>query len=593
MPTNTRSRDLDLLRKLYGHVSARRKKQFLALFGLMLLSSVAEVISLSAVIPFIGVITQPEVLFTADWMQPLNRFFGFETSQDLLVPVAVAFALAALLAGAMRLTLLWVTIRLGNAVGADLSIEIYKRTLYQPYAVHISRNSSDIISGITQKVVLTSSLLMQLAALITSVFLFLSILGVLFVATPTMALFACITFGGSYLFVAKVTRSGLRKNSEIVATKQTHVVKTLQEGLGAIRDVLLSGSQALYLNSYGKAFVQMQHADGKNRFISQSPRYAMEAIALALMAGFVWILILQEGGTANALPMLGLLAFGAQRILPLMQQIFGSWSSIIGSTAAMWEVVEFLDQPSVDDDVFRDVAPLDFKQTIGFENVTFAYSEDATPILRDVSFSIPKGATVGIIGPTGSGKSTLIDLVTGLIAPSAGLITVDQQSISEGPARRRWQSLISHVPQTIFISDATIAENIAFTSLEAGVDLERVETAARSACLDSFIERSDKGYATEVGERGVRMSGGQRQRLGIARALYRSGSVLVLDEATSALDNATEAKVMESVNALERDLTIFMIAHRISTLLNCDFILRVSQGTATLHTHQPGTDIEE
>ena len=593
MPTNTRSRDLDLLRKLYGHVSARRKKQFLALFGLMLLSSVAEVISLSAVIPFIGVITQPEVLFTADWMQPLNRFFGFETSQDLLVPVAVAFALAALLAGAMRLTLLWVTIRLGNAVGADLSIEIYKRTLYQPYAVHISRNSNDIISGITQKVVLTSSLLMQLAALITSVFLFLSILGVLFVATPTMALFACITFGGSYLFVAKVTRSGLRKNSEIVATKQTHVVKTLQEGLGAIRDVLLSGSQALYLNSYGKAFVQMQHADGKNRFISQSPRYAMEAIALALMAGFVWILILQEGGTANALPMLGLLAFGAQRILPLMQQIFGSWSSIIGSTAAMWEVVEFLDQPSVDDDVFRDVAPLDFKQTIGFENVTFAYSEDATPILRDVSFSIPKGATVGIIGPTGSGKSTLIDLVTGLIAPSAGLITVDQQSISEGPARRRWQSLISHVPQTIFISDATIAENIAFTSLEAGVDLERVETAARSACLDSFIERSDKGYATEVGERGVRMSGGQRQRLGIARALYRSGSVLVLDEATSALDNATEAKVMESVNALERDLTIFMIAHRISTLLNCDFILRVSQGTATLHTHQPGTDIEE
>ena len=592
MPSLFRSQDLSLFKALYAHISARRKKQFIALFGLMLVSSVAEAISLSAVIPFIGVITQPDMLFAAPRMQPINALFGFQSSQDLLLPVTIAFAAAALLAGAMRLTLLWISIRLGNAVGADLSIEIYKRTLYQPYAVHISRNSSDIISGITQKVAQTSSLLMQLASLVTAVFLFLSILGVIFVATPMMALFACVAFGGSYLMVAKLTRRGLRKNSAIIAEKQTHVVKALQEGLGAIRDVLLSGSQAHYLHSYRKAFVTLQNASGENRFISQSPRYAMEAIALALMAAFVWVLILKEGSPADALPMLGLLAFGAQRLLPLMQQIFGSWSSIIGSTAAMWDVVDFLNQPLTDYHDAQTVTPLPFVRSVTFENVTFAYSAESTPILQTVNFVIPKGATVGIVGPTGSGKSTLIDLLTGLIAPSSGRIMVDDLEISAAPNKFQWQKLISHVPQAIFISDTSIAENIAFTALEAEIDPDRVNEAARSACLDDFVAASENGLSTAVGERGIRMSGGQRQRLGIARALYREGSVLVLDEATSALDSATETKVMSSINALNSDLTVFMIAHRISTLRNCDIILRVEKGSVSMRHHKPGTDIE-
>ncbi len=592
MPLSPKSRDLHLLRELFSHVSAQRKRQFLWLFGLMLVSSVAEVISLSAVIPFIGAITQPDVLFNAPWLQPVNKMLGFESGQDLLIPVTVGFAVAALVAGALRLLLLWVSIKLGNAVGADLGIEIYKRSLYQTYTVHISRNSSDIISGITQKVTLTSSLLMQMASLVTAAFLFVSILGVIFIATPVMAIFASTTFGGSYLFVAKVTRRNLRRNSGIIADKQTHVIKTLQEGLGAIRDVLLSGTQALYLSSYRKAFIAMQDASGENRFISQSPRHAMEAIALALMAGFVWILILQDGGPTNALPMLGLLAFGAQRLLPLMQQIFGSWSSITGSTAAMWDVVDFLNQPLTDYHDTTDILPLPFENAIVFKDVSFGYSPETAPILNAVNFSIPKGSTVGIIGPTGGGKSTLVDLLTGLLAPNAGHVMADGVEISAPPNKFRWQKLISHVPQSIFISDATIAENIAFTSSAIEIDMDRIDMAAQSACLDSFIAGSPQGYKTEVGERGIRMSGGQRQRLGIARALYRKGSVLVLDEATSALDSATEAKVMASISTLNSDLTIFMIAHRISTLKNCDVILKVENGSVSLQHHRPGDDIE-
>lgn len=573
---------LKLLAKLFGHVSRRRRRQFVLLLGLTILSSMAEVVSLGAVLPFIGILTQPDKVFNAPLLADVIRALGIESGAELVLPLTIGFATAALVAGGLRLLLLWVSIRLGNATGADLSIEVYRRTLYQPYSVHIARSSSEIISGITQKVGIATSVLISVVAVITSTFLFLAIMATLLVVDPMVAIFAAASFGSAYGVIAWFTRRRLMHNSHCIARQQTQVVKALQEGLGAIRDVLLDGTQKVYCSVYRNAILQLQRAGGENSFINQAPRYAMEALGMALIAAFVLALSHRAGGVAAALPVLAMLALGAQRLLPLMQQLYGNWSVVAGNKAALADVLALLDQPLPAQASLPEPEPLVLRQSICFDNVSFQYNSDAPWVLRDINLTIPKGARVGIIGSTGSGKSTALDLLMGLLEPTRGQILVDGQSISVN-TQRAWQRTVAHVPQSIFLADTTIAENIAFGIPLDQINLERVRKAAQQARIAEFIESSAEGYGAIVGERGVRLSGGQRQRIGIARALYKKASVLVFDEATSALDNQTERAVMQAIEGLSEDLTVFIIAHRLSTLKNCTQIVELgSDGIKTI-----------
>ena len=566
-----------LLKRLWHHISLRRRGQFVMLISLTLLSSLAEVVSLGAVLPFIGILTQPEKVFTSPWLAGFVGAFGITSGVELVLPLTIGFAVAALIAGALRLLLLWASIRLGNVTGADLSIEVYRRTLYQTYSVHIARSSSEIISGITQKVGATSSVLISLAAAITSSVLFFAILATLIAVNPMVAFFAATGFGTAYGMIAWYTRKRLADNSRCIAHEQTQVVKALQEGLGAIRDILLDGTQKVYCTIYRNAIFQLQRAGGENTFINQAPRYAMEAFGLILIAAFVLTLSGSTGGVIAALPVLAMLALGAQRLLPLMQQLYGNWSVVVGSKGALIDVLALLDQPVPKQANEPDPEALVFSQSIRFENLGFQYGSNSPRVLDGLDLIILKGTHIGIIGSTGSGKSTVLDLLMGLLEPTRGKIVVDGQTLNQ-TNKRAWQRNVAHVPQSIFLSDASIAENIAFGIPADKIDFDRVRKAAQQAQIADFIESRVEGYSAVVGERGVRLSGGQRQRIGIARALYKQASVLIFDEATSALDNETELAVMHTIEGLSKDLTLFIIAHRLTTLKNCDVIIKLEGG---------------
>jgi ABC-type bacteriocin/lantibiotic exporter with double-glycine peptidase domain len=549
-----------------------------------MISSFLEVVSLSALIPFIGVLTQPQKVYDYLLVKGFFEWFYFPNAHSLVLPLTIGFSLAALAAGGFRLLLSWVSIKLTNGIGTDLSIEVYRRTLYQPYKVHVERNSSEIISSITQKIAAATGMLLSLMNVITSSTLFLAILVTLVLIDPIVAIVAMGSFGSCYALIAWKTRRRLLINGHLIAIEQTNVVKALQEGLGAIREVLLDGTQAIYCEEYKKSFMQLQQASGENNYINQAPRFVMEALGMVLIALFAYSLSFREGGIQEALPVLAALALGAQRLLPLLQIMYGNLTVFLGSQASLVEVISLLNQPLPADVDSPVPSPLQLHTEVKFENVSFKYQSNGQWILNDINLIIPKGKRIGFVGSTGSGKSTALDILMSLLEPSTGKVTVDG-IILDSKVQRAWQRTIAHVPQHIFLSDATMAENIAFGIIKEDIDMDRVRLAAKQAQIAEFIEASKEGYFSMVGERGVRLSGGQRQRIGIARALYKQAKVLIFDEATSALDHQTEKAVMESIENLNRDLTIIIIAHRISTLENCDLIVKLEKG----HIQYQGT----
>jgi ATP-binding cassette subfamily B protein len=569
---------LGLLVRLWHHFSRRRRHQFGLLVGLMLISAFAEVVSLGAVLPFLGILVAPDRLFTHPIVANVAQAWGITSADQLVLPLTVAFATAALIAGAIRILLLWLGTRLAFATGAELSSEVYRRTLYQPYSVHVARNSSEVISGITLKVNgVAFGVLLPLLTLVSSIVALVALTLALLAIDPRVASVAAVGFGASYALVTWISRRRLRRNSYRIAHEQTQVVKALQEGLGGIRDVLLDGTQPVYCEIYRDADHPLRRAQGNNSFIGASPRYIMEALGMVLIAALAYELSRQAGGIATALPVLGALALGAQRLLPALQQSYFAWVSIAGNHAALADTVALLEQPLPGELLQPAPERLLFQDAICFDAVRFRYTGDGPWVLDGLDLTIPRGARVGFVGSTGSGKSTTLDLLMGLLTPTEGELLVDGQPIS-GNRLRAWQRSLAHVPQSIYLADATLAENIAFGVPPDTIDLDRVKQAARQAQISEFIESSPEGYKAQVGERGIRLSGGQRQRIGIARALYKQATVLVFDEATSALDNATEKSVMDAIEGLSRDLTILLIAHRLTTVRRCDIIVELEHG---------------
>jgi ABC-type multidrug transport system fused ATPase/permease subunit len=567
-----------LLARLWSDLPRRRRRQFRMILGLMVVSAFAEVASLGAVLPFLGVLAAPDRIFSNHLVASAARFFGLQQPQQLLLPLTVIFAVLALAAGAIRMLLLWVSTRFTFAAGADLSMEVYRRTLYQPYRVHIARNSSEVISGITNKVGGTVlGVLLPLMTLIGSAMLLAAIPVALIAIDPGVALVASAAFGGSYAVITWLSRRRLYHNSRRIADEQTRVIRALQEGLGGIREVLLEGAQPVFCDIYRKADQELRRAQGDNVFIAQSPRFAMEAVGMVLIAALAYGLTREANSAIGALPILGALALGAQRLLPALQQAFGAWALIAGSKAYLADTIALIEQPLPQTLQDAPPRPLQFQRAIEFCDVRFRYTSDGPWVLEGLAFTIPRGARVGVVGRTGSGKSTTLDLLMGLLEPTDGAVLVDGEPVT-GVRCGGWQRLIAHVPQSIYLADTTIAQNIAFGILPERIDLRRVREVAHCAQIAEFIESRPEGYDAVVGERGVRLSGGQRQRLGIARALYKDASVLVFDEATSALDSATEQAVMRGIEALRRELTILMIAHRLTTVRHCDTIIELEHG---------------
>lgn len=564
--------------RLWRHISARRRTQFGILLLLMVLASFAEVFSIGAVLPFLAVLTAPERVFGHQLAQPFIHALNLAEPEQLLLPFTVMFAAAALLSGVMRLTLLWTQTRFGHAIGADFSISIYRRTLYQPYAVHLARNSSEVIAGISIKAnSLVNGVVTPVLTILSSSLILLTILFSLLVIEPVIAASAFAGFGLIYVLVTLVVKRSLARDSRRISREQSRVMKALQEGLSGIRDVLIDGTQATYCTVYSNADLPLRRALSNVQIISIGPRYAVEALGMVLVACLAYFLVGQPDGMATAIPVLGAMALGAQRMLPVMQQVYASFAHIRAGREPLIDTLDLIDQPLPEYADEPLPAPLPFQHSIALNNASFRYSAQSPEVLRDVNLVFPKGSRIGFVGSTGCGKSTLLDVIMGLLPLTGGSLAIDGIPVTP-QNHRAWQRHIAHVPQAIFLADITIAENIAFGVPSDEIDHERVRQAARKAQVADAIESWDMQYNTPVGERGVRLSGGQRQRIGIARALYKQADVLVFDEATSALDNETERAVMEAIENLGDELTILIVAHRLSTLKNCTRIVELGDG---------------
>ena len=566
---------MTMINRLWKNLTWKRRKQFASLAILMIFASIMEVISIGSVVPFLGALTSPDRIFENKLAQPFISLIGITKPAQLLLPLTILFISSALISASVRLFLLYVSTRFAFSTAADLSIDIYRRTLYQDYSTHISRNSSEIINGIITKTnTVISKILVPILNLISSIIIMTGIVSIIFMINAYIAIVSFTVFGFFYSIIAFLTKKTLLKNSKLIANESDQMIKSLQEGLGGIRDVLITGSQEFYCKLYRDADLTLRRASGENVFISSCPRYFMEGVGMILIAILAYVLTVR-GGIESAFPMLGALAVGAQKLLPALQQAYSSVSLIKGANKSFVDVLDLLDQKILNTSNHNNVKPLSFLSEIKFEDVSFRYSKESPYILKNINLVFGKGEKIGLIGATGSGKSTLLDILMGLLIPTSGKLLIDGDEITHAN-RKNWQAHISHVPQNIYLADGTVKENIAFGVSPEEIDDDRVILASQQAKISSTIDDLDKKYNGIVGEQGIKLSGGQKQRIGIARALYRSSDVLIFDEATSALDNTTEEGIMKQIDKLNKDQTVFIIAHRLSTLKNCDRIIRVN-----------------
>jgi ABC-type multidrug transport system fused ATPase/permease subunit len=564
--------------QLYQLLPPRRQRQLWAVGGLMAVAALSEMVALGSALPFLAALSNAPDLLVNARLQPLWSLLGITTVPQLVVAVGMGFAGAIILSNGLRLLTLRTQQFFAAAVASDLSQEVYRRTLLQPYSFHVRHNSSDLIGAITQDVaqvggaVLPYSLLLVVNALVV-----VAIATTLIAIDPLITLGAACFLGIAYGWLLRISKQKLSRNSRLISDLSRLLIKSLQEGLGGIREVILDGSQGVFEQRYQIADRPLRRAGASNAFIGVAPRYLIEAVAMSLIAALATVLIYQGQDLNRIVPVLGTLALGANRLLPALQQCFGAITAIRGTEVSLWRVIDALQRP-VDPVRLQPLpSPLPLEQTLTLDRVWFRYGEGQAWVLQDLCLQISANQTVAFVGSTGSGKSTTADLILGLLTPQKGQVCVDGVPLT-GEQLQAWQRTVAHVPQSIFLSDGSITENIAFGIESTAVDFERVREAARLAKIAAFVEGLPAGYDTYVGERGVRLSGGQRQRIGIARALYKRASVIVFDEATSALDNATEREVMAAIEGLSGELTIILIAHRLTTVEKCDCIFELNQG---------------
>ncbi len=549
---------------------------------LMVVGAAAELFTMGAILPFLALLTQPDRAalppVAARALQGVAGWWGVTP----LLAASGLFAVLAAAAAVLRLLLTWASSRFVFAVGADLGEEVYRRILQQPYSYHLQHNSSETLAGVGKVSILVMGFLapaMQL--LIASVMAVVLLVGMLLVNVQ-VALMAGLTFGGMYFFINRWAKRQLHRNGQVIAVAEAQKIKALQEGVGAIRDVILDGNHQVYVAAFAGSDRPQRTAQALNNVLASAPKYVVESAGMVLIVFLAYYLTQQAGGAAQAVPVLGALALGAQRVLPHMQNIYNAVAYMQGNQSGAADAIALLQLPvpaaqnagrlAMQKPEATPKAPL-----LDLQGIFFSYGHNLPAVLKGVDLQITRGQRIGFVGATGSGKSTLIDLIMGLLSPTAGKMLVDGIELTAANMQA-WQKRIAHVPQAIFLTDSSIAENIALGIAKEAIDMPRLWAAVDQAQLRDVVNQLPQGLDTRVGERGVQLSGGQRQRIGIARALYKNADVLILDEATSALDSDTESKVMDAIYSLNPEMVVLMIAHRTSTLARCGMIYKMAAG---------------
>lgn len=572
---------IQLIKSLFALLTPPQRRRFYSLQALVILMAFTEIIGIASIVPFMALVGDISLLQGETAYARLYQASGLQSPQSFLFLVGLG-VLAALSAGALLSTVtIWRLSMFATRVGTEIGDRLYRHYMHQSWLFHTTHSSAQLTKQIsTEALRVTSQILQPLMQLNSRVILTLFIAVGILLYNPWVALVAMGVFGGAYVFLYKVVRGRLQRNGRLISALSTSRFRLMNEGFGGIKDVTLLGRQADLVNRFEATGDEYAYAYGTNSALAQVPRYFMELLAFgSIIALVLFLMQSQRGNLGLVLPMLSVYALAGFKLLPALQIIYSSVAVIKGGQGAFEAIRDDLQesqQPSSKAAVLKNTT-LQPRDAIELRAVTFSYPGKAKPALNGLNLRVKVNSTIGIVGPSGSGKSTAIDLLLGLIEPSAGHLIVDGEPVVAAN-RRAWQDSIGYVPQSIFLSEGSIAENVAFGVPSRDIDREQVAKALRLAHLDELVDSLPMGMDTTVGERGIQLSGGQRQRIGIARALYHDASVLVFDEATSALDGLTEKMIMDAISDFSGKKTIVMIAHRLKTVQKCDVIFYLQDG---------------
>ncbi|MCE7887022.1 MAG: ABC transporter ATP-binding protein [Alphaproteobacteria bacterium PRO2] len=580
---------MNMIQKMLGLLGRRERMQAAGLFALFLLMSLCEVIGIASILPFMSVLADPDSVTRNEWLRQGYEFFEFSSPKEYLFFIGVGVLVILVLTNIIKALTRWVTLYVTQGWGESLSRRLFEIYLRQPYRFFLDRNSSEISKNVLAEVqTLSNAVLMAFLDMMTRIIVSVVILLFLAAMDPVLALATCVILGGAYVLVFLGFKSSLRKEAQRRNQAQAEKYRIVNEAIQGIKNIKLGGYETLYRDYFREPAESFASSNARSSVIGEMPRYAMEVIAFGGVLLMTLYLLQSQQGLNQALPMIALYTLAGYRLMPGLQGIYQGYTRIRFYRPALDTVQRELALAATMQDTMNDAAPLDFQRGLLLRNVGFRYSNEGREILKDVNLEIPAGSMTGIVGKTGAGKTTLIDLILGLLEPASGQILIDGVAVNEAN-RKAWQKNLSYVSQHIYLCDDTITANIAFGLRPEEIDMERVREAAKMASLSGFIENElAKGYDTVVGENGIRLSGGQRQRVGIARALYLGRPVLVLDEATSALDPATERDVMNEIHAAGLKKTIFIISHKPELLTQCDSILVVQGGNVV--RKKPGAE---
>lgn len=570
--------------RLLEMMTPRERRRFWLLVGITFLLSAIEAASVLSILPFLHLISNPGIIESNAILAWTYETLGFTSRQSFLFATGIAVFLITVLGLLMKTATLWITTRFALMRSYSFSSRLLTGYLHQPYEWFLARHSSDLGTAILSEAdqVVTHSLLPAMR-IIPEAFTVVLLVAALCVLEPSIAIGGALLIGAVYGLIYFAVRSLMSRLGKVRLEANHARFHSVQEALGGVKELKIIGLEDAYLARFRRAALSMARVQTLGQILGQVPRYGLEAVAFGGMIILVLVLLVQRGGQlSDILPVIGVIAAAGMRLIPALQQLYFRGTSLRRSEAALERMhsdMTGLDLMHAKLRASREAEPKrPLKNSIELRNVSYSYPGSAQAALRNLDLAIDANTTIGIVGGTGAGKTTLVDVMLGLLDPAQGEMIVDGQAVTPD-SRRAWQKTLGYVPQTIFLSDATVAENIAFGVAADQIDRDAVERAAKIAALHDFVATEmPKGYDTHVGERGVRLSGGQRQRVGIARALYHDPSMLILDEATSALDTLTERAVMEAVHNIAGTKTVVMIAHRLSTVRNCDKIFLLERG---------------
>ena len=578
---------MDILKTFFDLLTPRERRNLYLLFCAVLVMAGLEVVSVGSIMPFLQVAADPASVHENAYLSWAYETVGFADTNSFLIALGLAALVALVVSNAFIVFTTWVLYRYVWGRNHSLSRRLLRSYLYRPYEYFLTRNSAELGKNILEEVKeVTSSMLMPALRGGAKGVVALFIIGFLFFVDPVVAGMVTGVLGLAYAGVYYAVRDQLDCTGAERVKANTKRYQFVSEAFGGIKEVKLRGKEETFLDQYNAPSRHYARVQAHYRVIKRAPRYILEAVAFGGIILIAVYLIAVQNNIRQVIPMLGLYAFAGYRLMPALQQVFKGLASARFNTAALEKIHEDLQKragtaPHVSANGTPEAteAPLTLDDRLVLEDISFTYPGAEEPAIKDLSLEIPSHTTLGFVGKTGSGKTTTVDLILGLLHPQQGMISVDGTPLREGGTIRRWQQDIGYVPQQIYLADDTVARNIAFGVPEEDIDRDAVRDAARWAHIHDFITGElPNRWQTVVGERGVKLSGGQRQRIGIARALYHRPSVLVFDEATSALDQATEASVMEAIYALEGYHTILVIAHRLSTVKRADNIVMLERG---------------